>query len=172
MKISGKVVVYNHDNISTDQIIPGPYGYIPDMKVMAEHVLEGADRTLRDRFRTVGTIFVTGRNFGCGSSREYAVIVLKESGVQAVIVKSAARIWYRNAVNLGLPVLFCPSFSDAVKEGAEVEIDLEKGTARDLATGVTYQGDPPGEFVMNLYRVGGIKPLMRKKPMAKLETGR
>jgi len=172
MKISGKVVVYNHDNISTDQIIPGPYGYIPDMKVMAEHVLEGADRTLRDRFRTVGTIFVTGRNFGCGSSREYAVIVLKESGVQAVIVKSAARIWYRNAVNLGLPVLFCPSFPDSTKEGADVEIDLEKGTVRDVATGVTYQGDAPGEFVMNLYKEGGIKPLMRKKAMARSETGR
>ena len=98
MKISGKVVVYNHDNISTDQIIPGPYGYIPDMKQMAEHVLEGADRTLKGRFKTVGTIFVTGRNFGCGSSRGYAVIVLKESGVQAVIVKSAARIWYENSV--------------------------------------------------------------------------
>ena len=170
MKIEGKVVVYNHDNISTDQIIPGPYGYIPDMKQMAQHVLEGADRTLKGRFNTVGTIFVADRNFGCGSSREYAVIVLKESGVQAVILKSAARIWYRNAVNLGLPVLICPAFPDAAKEGADVEIDLEKGTVRDVATGATYQGEAPGEFVMNLYREGGIKPLMRKKAQARLEN--
>jgi 3-isopropylmalate/(R)-2-methylmalate dehydratase small subunit len=172
MRISGKVVVHNHDNISTDQIIPGQYGYIRDMKEMAEHVLEGADRSLKDRFRTVGKILVSGSNFGCGSSREYAVIVLKESGVQAVIVKSAARIWYRNAVNLGLPVLFCPALPDSIQEGAEVEIDLEKGTVREVATGVIYQGEAPGEFVMNLYKEGGIKPLMRKKALAKMEAGK
>ena len=72
MKIEGRAVVYNHDNISTDQIIPGPYGFIQDMKEMATHAMEGADRTLRKRFRTVGDIFVVGRNFGCGSSREYS----------------------------------------------------------------------------------------------------
>ena len=89
MKISGKVAVYNHDNISTDQIYPSPYGYLQDPKEMAEHILEGADRTLKERFRKVGTIFVTGNNFGCGSSLEFAVIVFKESGVQAVVAKSA-----------------------------------------------------------------------------------
>ena len=169
MKISGKVVVYNHDNISTDQIIPGPYGYIQDMKEMAEHALEGADRTLRDRFRTTGNIFVTGNNFGCGSSREFAVIVLKESGVRAVIVKSAARIWYRNAVNLGLPVLFCQTLPDAIKEGAEVEIDLEEGTIRVAATGVIHWAEAPSRFIMGIYREGGIKPLMRKKALERLQ---
>jgi 3-isopropylmalate/(R)-2-methylmalate dehydratase small subunit len=167
MKISGKVVVYNHDNISTDQIYPSPYGYLQDPKEMAEHVLEGADRTLKDRFRTVGNIFVAGNNFGCGSSREFAVIAIKESGVQAVVVKSAARIWYRNAVNLGLPVLFCRTLPDAVQEGAEVEIDLEKGTVRDVTTNTIYQGEAPGAFVMGMYKEGGIKPLMRKKALAK-----
>ncbi|HOE17509.1 MAG TPA: 3-isopropylmalate dehydratase [Syntrophorhabdaceae bacterium] len=165
MKISGKAVVYNHDNISTDQIFPGQYGYIQDMKEMAEHTLEGADRTIRERFRTVGNIFVSGSNFGCGSSREFAVIVLIESGVKAVIVKSAARIWYRNAVNLGLPVLFCPTLPDAVAEGAEVEIDLEKGTVLDVATGALHQGEAPSEFIIGIYREGGIKPLMRKKAL-------
>ncbi len=167
MKISGKVVVYNHDNISTDQIYPSPYGYIQNPKEMAEHVLEGADRTLKDRFRTVGTIFVTGSNFGCGSSREFAVIVLKESGVQAVIAKSAGRIWYRNAVNLGLPVLFCPTLVDSIQEGAEIEIDFEKGTVREIATGVIHHGKAPGDFVMDIYREGGIKPMMRKKAQRK-----
>jgi len=167
MKISGKAVVYNHDNISTDQIYPSPYGYIQNPKEMAEHVLEGADRTLKDRFRRVGTIFVTGSNFGCGSSREFAVIVLKESGVQAVIAKSAGRIWYRNAVNLGLPVLFCPTLADSIQEGAEIEIDFEKGTVREMATGVIHSCKAPGDFVMDIYREGGIKPMMRKKAQRK-----
>jgi 3-isopropylmalate/(R)-2-methylmalate dehydratase small subunit len=168
VKISGKVVVYNHDNISTDQIYPSPYGYIQDPKEMAEHVLEGADRTLKDRFREVGTIFVTGNNFGCGSSREFAVIVLKESGVQAVVAKSAGRIWYRNAVNLALPVLFCQTLSDSIQEGAEIEIDIEKGTIREVATGVVHQGEAPGDFIMGIYNEGGIKPMMRKKSLGKL----
>jgi 3-isopropylmalate/(R)-2-methylmalate dehydratase small subunit len=168
MKISGKVVVYNHDNISTDQIIPGPYGYIKDMKEMAQHCLEGADRTLRERFRTGGTIFVAGSNFGCGSSREYAVIVLKESGVQAVVIKSAARIWYRNSVNLGLPVIFCQSLPESIKEGEEIESDLASGTIREVATGVIHQGDAPSDFVMNMYKEGGIKPLMRKRVLGEL----
>lgn len=163
MKILGRVVVYNHDNISTDQIIPGPYGYIQDMKEMAEHALEGADRTLRERFRTVGNIFVAGNNFGCGSSREFAVIVLKESGVQAVVVKSAARIWYRNAVNLGLPVIFCQTLPDSIKEGEEIEIDLASGIIREAASGAIHQGEAPSDFVMNIYRAGGIKPLMRQR---------
>jgi 3-isopropylmalate/(R)-2-methylmalate dehydratase small subunit len=168
MKISGKAVVYNYDNISTDQIFPSPYGYLQDPKEMAEHVLEGADKTLKDRFKTVGTIFVTGNNFGCGSSREFAVIALKESGVQAVVAKSAGRIWYRNAVNLGLPVLFCQTLPDSVHEGAEIEIDLGKGTIREVATGVVHRGEAPGDFVMNIYSEGGIKPMMRKKALGRL----
>lgn len=163
MKITGKVVVYNHDNISTDQIYPSPYGYIQDPGEMAEHVLEGADRTLKDRFKNVGKIFVTGSNFGCGSSREFAVIVLKESGVRAVIAKSAGRIWYRNAVNLGLPVLFCDTLSDSIREGNEIEIDFEKGIIREIATGSIHRCKVPGVFIMEIYKEGGIKQLMRKK---------
>lgn len=168
MKIKGKTVVYNHDNISTDQIIPGPYGFIKDMKEMAEHCLEGADRSLRERFRTVGNIFVTGNNFGCGSSREYAVIVLKESGVQAIVLKSAARIWYRNSVNLGLPVIICKTLQDTIKEGDEIEIDLVAGTITEIATGKVHQGEGPSDFVMSMYKEGGIKPLMRKRVSGEL----
>lgn len=168
MKLTGKAVVYNHDNISTDQIIPGPYGYIKDMKKMAEHCLEGADRTLRERFRTVGSIFVAGNNFGCGSSREYAVIVLQESGVQAVVIKSAARIWYRNSVNLGLPVIFCKTLPDAIQEGEEIEIDFAAGTIRETKTGIVHQGEGPSEFVMRMYKEGGIKPVMRKVALGEL----
>jgi 3-isopropylmalate/(R)-2-methylmalate dehydratase small subunit len=170
MKISGKVVVYNRDNISTDQIYPSPYGYIQDPKEMAEHVLEGADRTLKERLRKVGTIFVTGNNFGCGSSREFAVIVLKESGVQAVVAKSAGRIWYRNAVNLALPVLFCQTLPDSIQEGAEIEIDIAKGTIREVATGVMHRGEAPGDFIMNIYNEGGIKAMMRNKALGKRQA--
>jgi 3-isopropylmalate/(R)-2-methylmalate dehydratase small subunit len=168
MKILGKVVVYNHDNISTDQIFPGPYGYLTDPKEMAEHVLEGADRTLKERFKTVGEIFVTGNNFGCGSSREMAVISLKESGVKAVVVKSAARIWFRNAVNLGLPVLFCQTLADSIEEGTEVKIDLETGTVCNVATGAIHQGEVPSDFAMEMLKHGGLKPLMRKIVLGEL----
>ncbi|MFV0438025.1 MAG: 3-isopropylmalate dehydratase small subunit [Desulfopila sp.] len=167
MKITGKVVVYNHDDISTDQIIPGPYGFIKDMKEMATHCLEGADPTLRQRFATVGHILVAGKNFGCGSSREYAVIVLQESGVEAVVIKSAARIWYRNSVNLGLPVIFCQTLPESVEEGEEIEIDLHSGKITEKRTEVVHQGEAPSAFVMDIYREGGIRPMMRRRAMNK-----
>lgn len=163
MKIVGKAVVYNHNDISTDQIYPGPYCVLTDPKEMAKHALEGADITLKDRFKTVGGIFVTGENFGCGSSREMAVISLKEAGVKAVVLKSAGRIWYRNAVNLGLPVLFCQTLADSITEGTEVEIDFEAGTIRDVASGTVYQGEAPSEFVLGMFKLSGIKPLIRQK---------
>lgn len=168
MKIQDKVVVHNVDDISTDQIIPGPYGFIKDMKEMATHALEGADRTLRGRIDTGGKIFVAGSNFGCGSSREYAVIVLRESGVKAVVIKSAARIWYRNSVNLGLPVMFCKTLPDSIREGEEIVIDFDAGTITETATGKVHQGETPNDFVMNMYKEGGIKPLMRKRVAAGL----
>lgn len=163
MKIAGKAVVYNHDDVSTDQIYPGPYCTLTDPKQIAEHVLEGADTTLKDRFKAGGSIFVTGENFGCGSSREMAVISLKESGVKAVVVKSVGRIWYRNAINLGLPVLLCQTLADNVQEGDELEVDMEVGIVRNIATGATYQGEVPNEFILGMFKHGGITPLIRKK---------
>ncbi|CAK7019481.1 MAG: 2,3-dimethylmalate dehydratase small subunit [Desulfovibrio sp.] len=166
MKIIDKAVVYNHDDISTDQIFPGPYAAALDLtnpEMLASIALIGADPTLRERFKTVGGILVVGNNFGCGSSREYAVMVLQAAGVKAVIVKSAARIWYRNAVNLALPVIFCPSLPDAVKEGAGLEIDLETGKITVQATGTVHQGEAPSEFVLGMWKLGGLKPLMRQR---------
>ena len=100
-----------------------------------------------------------------------AVIVLKESGVAAVVVKSAARIWYRNAVNLALPVMFCQTLPDQISEGAEVEIDFEAGTIRETATGAIHRGEAPSAFVLGMYREGGIKPRMRKKQAARRSEG-
>jgi 3-isopropylmalate/(R)-2-methylmalate dehydratase small subunit len=85
-----------------------------------------------------------------------------------VVIKSAARIWYRNSVNLGLPVIFCQSLPESIKEGEEIEIDLASGTIREVATGVIHQGDAPSDFVMNMYKEGGIKPLMRKRVLGEL----
>ena len=160
--IESKAVVLKEDDVSTDQIWPGRYVNISDPAEMAEHVLEGADKTLKTRFRTVGAILVTGNNFGCGSSREQAVLSLLMAGVKAVVAGSAARIWYRNAVNLGLPVLFCAGAVDRVREGDAIAIDLAAGTLA-LANGEVLQGEPVGEFILNILSSGGIKPLMRKK---------
>jgi len=169
MKIADKAVVYNHDNVSTDQIFPGPYATLRDPKDMAKIVLEGADPTLKDRFQSVGGILVVGNNFGCGSSREYAVIALQAAGVKAVIVKTAARIWYRNAVNLGLPVIFCPTLPDAVTEGDELEMDLEAGKILHVPSGKVYQGEAPSEFVLGMWNAGGLKPLMRQRVAEKCQ---
>jgi len=163
MLITGKAVVYNKHNISTDQIFPGPYVNLTDPKEIAKHVLEGADKTLKERFQTVGNILITGNNFGCGSSREQAVIALLESGVKAVIANSVGRIWYRNAINLGLPVLICPGLAEQVKEGDEVEIDFAGGTVKHRATNTVYKGEALSDFVLSMMASGGLKPLMRKK---------
>lgn len=166
MKIIDKVVVYNRDDISTDQIFPGPYAAMHDLRnpeELAKIALIGADPSLRGRFKSVGGILVVGNNFGCGSSREYAVIVLQTAGVKAVVAKTAARIWYRNAVNLGLPVIFCPTLPDAVAEGATLEINVETGVITDMTTGVVHQGEAPSEFVMSMWKLGGLKPLMRRR---------
>ena len=173
MKIKSKMVVYNHDNVSTDQILPGPFLYIKDPKEMATHAMQGADPTLRERFDKVGKILVAGSNFGCGSSREYAVSVLQGSGVQAVVVKSAARIWHRNAINLNLPVLFCKDLPDAAKEGDEVEIDFDAATVRETTGGKVYQGEKIDPYILNMYKEGGLKAIMRKKSQArdKAENG-
>ncbi len=162
MVIENRAVVLREDDISTDQIWPGRYVNISDPEEMAEHVLEGADRTLRERFRSVGQILVTGTNFGCGSSREQAVISLIMAGVKAVVAGSAGRIWYRNAVNRGLPVLICPGAVDRVGEGDSIAVDLAAGTLT-LAGGIVMRGEPVGKFVLNILKSGGIKPLMLKR---------
>ena len=160
--IVGKAVVFRQNDVSTDQIWPGQYANISEPQAMAEHVLEGADKTLKDRFKTVGQVFVTGSSFGCGSSREQAVISLLTAGVKAVVASSVGRIWYRNAVNLALPVLICPGAMDVIQEGQDIVVNLEAGTVT-LPGGDVLQGEPVGDFVLNILANGGIKPLMLKK---------
>lgn len=161
MIIKGCTVTVDLDNISTDQIFPGKYVNLTDPDEIASHVLEGVDSNFKDRIES-GTILVVGKNFGCGSSREQAVITLKESGVDAVVASSAARIWYRNAVNLALPVIICPDCVKQVKDGEELAITLENGEIRNTSTGKAYHGEPVSDFILDIFRSGGTKSMMRK----------
>jgi len=168
MNIQGRAVTVDLDNISTDQIFPGKYVNLTDPGEIAQHVLEGVDINFKDRIGP-GSILVVGKNFGCGSSREQAVITLKESGIDAVVASSAARIWYRNAVNLALPVVLCPDCVKQVKEDQQLVITLENGEIRNASTGKVYHGEPVSDFILDIFRSGGTKPMMRKL-MRKLES--
>ncbi|HKL10122.1 MAG TPA: 3-isopropylmalate dehydratase small subunit [Clostridia bacterium] len=162
LTIKSSAIVYNHDDISTDQIFPGKFVSISNPPEIVEHILEGADVTLRERFKS-GNIFVVGENFGCGSSREQAVIGIKEAGIKLVIASSAGRIWYRNAINLALPVIFCPGASNKVAEGDELQVNLKTGIIKNITKEETYNGEPLSDFIMNIFENGGIKQMMLNK---------
>lgn len=160
-EITGKAFVFGK-NIDTDQIYPGRYLELVDPKDIAEHCLEGADPTFVKRM-SPGDIVVAATNFGCGSSREHAAITLTTAGVSVVLAESFARIFFRNATNLALPLMVCPGISEKVKEGDQLEVNLEEGTVLNKTTGVTIQGEKISEYVMNILEHGGIKPLFKKK---------
>jgi len=161
MIIRGKSIVLNHNNISTDQIFPGKYVNLTDASEIASHVLEGLDPGIKQRIKPE-SILVVGKNFGCGSSREHAVIALKESGVCAVIAESAGRIWYRNAINLGLPVILIEEPMMKIGDDEELEIHLKQGIVKNISKEIDYQGEPVAEFILEIFESGGIKPMMRK----------
>ena len=162
MIIRGKSIVLNHNNISTDQIFPGKYVNLTDASEIASHVLEGLDPEIQQRIKPE-SILVVGKNFGCGSSREHAVIALKKSGVCAVIAESAGRIWYRNAINLGLPVILIEEPALKIGDDEELEIHLKQGIVKNISKAVDYQGEPVADFILEIFESGGIKPMMRKK---------
>lgn len=150
------------DNINTDQIIPGRYNVTTDRAHLARYCL----CEHRPDFATgvaAGDVLVAGRNFGCGSSREHAPVALKAAGLAAVVAESFARIFYRNAINIGLPVLICPEAAQALQEGDAVEIDLVAGSIYDLAHGRTFQAEPLPEFVQRIVAAGGIVALVRQQ---------
>ena len=160
-KMTGRVIVVG-DNVDTDQIYPGAYLALTDPKEIGTHSLEGVSSDIASNFPQ-GGIVVAGRNFGCGSSREHAPIALLAMGAKAVLADSFARIFYRNAVNLGLVPIVCPGISGKVKDGMTVTIDLNEGTAAILDTGETLPCDQLGEQQRMILEAGGIKPLMRKR---------
>ncbi len=159
MGIRGKVWRYG-DDINTDVIFPGKYTYtITDRQEMATHALEDLDPRFASEVRP-GDIIVAGRNFGCGSSREQAATCLREAGVAAVVAGSFARIFFRNAINEGLPVVACPEAIDHIEDGAELEIDFERGTLRAGSRELTFPGLPPS--VLDIVEAGGLIPYVRK----------
>ena len=160
-EITGKAFVYGN-NIDTDQIFPGRYLELVDPQEIAKHCLEGVDPTFVQRMNQ-GDIVIASSNFGCGSSREHAAITLLNAGVSVVVAESFARIFYRNAINLSLPLMVCSRISKKVRDGDSLEVNLEKGTVINKSTGETLQGEKIGEYTMNILEAGGIKPLFKKK---------
>ena len=154
MKAKGTVFKYG-DNIDTDVIIPARYLNTSDPKELASHCMEDIDTEFIKKVKK-GDIMVGEKNFGCGSSREHAPIAIKEAGISCVIAKSFARIFYRNSINIGLPILECEQAADEIKNGDEVEVDFSTGAIRDITTGKSYQAQPFPEFIQDIISSGGL----------------
>ena len=154
------------DGISTDHIIPGRYASLrSNLDELVKHVLEDADPTFVSRVRE-GDFIVAGNNFGLGSSREHAPLVIKMAGVSAILAKSVARIFFRNAINLGLPVLICDT--DSIDDGDELEIDLSAGTVRDVTNGQKLTIGKIPKVMLRILNEGGLIPYIKKHGDLKL----
>lgn len=154
MKACGTVIKYG-DNIDTDVIIPARYLNSSDPKELASHCMEDIDKSFVSKVKK-GDIMVGGKNFGCGSSREHAPIAIKESGISCVIAATFARIFYRNSINIGLPILECPEASQKIEDGDEVAIDFDTGVIKNKTKNETYQGAPFPEFIQNIIHNDGL----------------
>ncbi len=159
MKYTGQVIRFG-DNVDTDVIIPARYLNTSDRAELAKHCMEDLDPTFAGRVQQ-GNILVAGQNFGCGSSREHAPIAIQASGIPLVIAKSFARIFYRNAINIGLAIIECPAAADAVREGDSIEADLDHGIIRNLTTGAEYQTEPFPPFIQTIISHGGLMQAVR-----------
>lgn len=155
-----KVYKYG-DNIDTDVIIPARYLNAPDEASLASHCMEDIDTQFAATVEP-GDIVVGGANFGCGSSREHAPIAIKASGISLVIAKSFARIFYRNAINIGLAILECPEAAEAIENGHEVEADLDAGVITDLTTGEKFKTSPFPAFIQKMIESGGLVASIQK----------
>lgn len=154
MKTQGHVFKYP-DNVDTDVIIPARYLNTPDAKELAKHCMEDIDKSFVTKVKA-GDIIVAGWNFGCGSSREHAPLAIKTCGTGCVIAKSFARIFYRNSINIGMPILECEEAAEEIQAGDEVEVDFDTGVISDITTGKTYQAEPFPEFIQNIIKSGGL----------------
>ena len=152
MKLNGTVIKYG-DNVDTDVIIPARYLNTIDKKELASHCMEDLDTTFTSRVKP-GDIMVGGENFGCGSSREHAPVAIKASGISCVIAKSFARIFYRNAINIGLPAIVCKDLPDAVEDGDTMVLHMSEGTAE--VNGKTYTCTKLPEYMQNILNQGGL----------------
>lgn len=152
--INGRVFKYG-DNVDTDVIIPARYLNISDGKELAAHCMEDIDGEFVKKVNP-GDLMAVGKNFGCGSSREHAPIAIKYSGIKCIIAETFARIFYRNAVNIGLPILECPEAARAMEDGDRVEVDLGSGRITNITKGCTYQAESFPEFMQDIIKAGGL----------------
>ena len=156
------VITLLGNNIDTDQIYPGRFLELTDPAEIGTHCLSGIDPAMAEHFPK-GGIIVAGTNFGCGSSREHAVIALMNMGASAVVADSFARIFYRNAINLGLPVIICKNLHQEVRDGDTIQLDLEQGTVQIPRSGKILPCQMPTGPARTILEAGGIKPLMRAR---------
>lgn len=154
MKVQGNVFKYG-DNVDTDVIIPARYLNSSDPAELATHCMEDIDKEFVKKVRK-GDLIVANKNFGCGSSREHAPIAIKASGVSCVIAETFARIFYRNAINIGLPIIECPEAAKAIDAGDEVEVDFDSGKIYNRTKGTEFQGQAFPEFMQKLIAAGGL----------------
>ncbi len=154
MKAKGSVHKYGN-NVDTDVIIPARYLNKSDNEWLASHCMEDIDKSFVDKVKP-GDIIVAGTNFGCGSSREHAPIAIKASGISCVIASTFARIFYRNSINIGLPILECSEAAQEINDNDEVEIDFDNGVIKDLTTGKCYNAEPFPPFIQNIISKGGL----------------
>ena len=160
METQGLVFKYP-DNVDTDVIIPARYLNTSDAQELAKHCMEDIDTEFVKQVKP-GDVMVAGWNFGCGSSREHAPLVIKTCGTGCVIAKSFARIFYRNAINIGLPILECEEAAEEIQAGDEVKVDFDTGVITDITTGKTYQAEPFPAFIQNIIQKGGLLASLRE----------
>lgn len=154
MEAKGSVHKYG-DNVDTDAIIPARYLNTASHSELAAHCMEDIDKDFMKKMQK-GDLVVATKNFGCGSSREHAPIALKAAGVSCVIASSFARIFYRNAINIGFPILECPQAAQEIQDGDTVSINFDTGVINNLTTGKTYQAQPFPDFIKNIIACGGL----------------
>ena len=161
MNTKGHVFKYP-DNVDTDVIIPARYLNTADANELAKHCMEDIDKDFVSNVKP-GDIMVAGWNFGCGSSREHAPLVIKTCKTGCIIAKSYARIFYRNAINIGMPIPECPEAADEIAAGDEVEVDFDTGMINDITTGKSYKAQPFPPFIQNIIKKGGLLASLRDK---------
>jgi 3-isopropylmalate/(R)-2-methylmalate dehydratase small subunit len=161
MKVTGTAMKFG-DNVDTDVILPGKYLVLIDPNDLAKHAMEGLDADFPAKAKK-GIVVVGGKNFGCGSSREQAPLALKYSGVKCVLAESFARIFFRNAINIGLPAIECKGISAAVENGDEITVDFEAGTIQDVTKGKNFQVAKLPPFILEILADGGLIEYLRRE---------
>ena len=154
MKLKGNVFKYG-DHVDTDVIIPAQYLNTADPKELAKYCMQDIDTEYANKVQD-GDIMVGGINFGCGSSREHAPLAIKGSGISCIIAKTFARIFFRNSINIGLPILECPEAVDGIKTSDVVEVDTDTGVIKNITTGKEYKAEPFPPFLQNIIKAGGL----------------